>query len=179
VKSLWFRNLIFTILQPGLVVGLIPWLLTKSKLKSLLDKGLPPQAFISIPLFLIGLYILIDCVVRFGKEGKGTLSPLYPTKRLVNSGLYKYSRNPMYVGAVLALVSESILISSIALWIYTSFVVAGFHLFILFHEEPRMERAFGEAYLRYKRKVPRWVNINLCIYLAFIQFMINGNTSLE
>jgi protein-S-isoprenylcysteine O-methyltransferase Ste14 len=85
------------------------------------------------------------------------LSPADPTKKLVISGLYKFSRNPMYIGVMLILVGECAFFSSISLLIYSTFVFIAFNLFILFHEEPRLENDFGAEYQQYRKTVRRWL----------------------
>lgn len=97
------------------------------------------------------------CVWRFPFEGKGTISPLDPTKELVTHGLYRYSRNPMYVGAVLLLIGEAVFFRSWVLAGYAAVIFLAFHTFILFHEEPRLKRVFGGQYDEYRRTVRRWI----------------------
>jgi protein-S-isoprenylcysteine O-methyltransferase Ste14 len=75
--------------------------------------------------------------------GKGTLSPADPTKKLVVKGLYRFSRNPMYVGVTMMLVGESIFFQSTALWTYSLIIFIAFNIFILFFEEPRLLDDFG------------------------------------
>jgi protein-S-isoprenylcysteine O-methyltransferase Ste14 len=86
----------------------------------------------------------------------GTISPLDPTKELVVRGLYRYSRNPMYVGAMTLLAGEAIFWWSSAVAVYAAVVFIAFNLFILLHEEPRLERAFPGQYGEYRRRVRRW-----------------------
>ena len=155
--SLLLRNLVFTILQPGLVAGLFSYLLLRFEGKDLLPNIWTIWQFTGSIMMLLGFSILIICILRFAAEGKGTLSPLDPTKKLVLGGLYKYSRNPMYVGVILLLVGESLFWQSFTLLIYTAIVFIGFNLFIFLHEEPRLRRDFGKEYEEYCQKVRRWL----------------------
>lgn len=153
------RNLFFTILQPGLVAGLVPYWILGEKAKELfvqqsLNLGLHSSGTI---IFLIGLVIMLTCIISFAVKGRGTLSPADPTKKLVVSGLYKFSRNPMYVGVVLILIGEAVFFQSIELGFYSLFVFIGFHIFAILVEEPRLKRDFGTEYKRYCEKVRRWV----------------------
>ncbi len=155
--SLLFRNLFFTILQPGLVAGIFPYLLIRLE-----DKGFFPDIwtlwqFTGIILMFSGFFVLMLCILRFAAEGKGTLSPLDPTKNLVANGLYRYSRNPMYVGVITLLLGEAIFWQSATLAGYAAFVFIVFNLFIHFHEEPRLKRDFGIEYEQYLQKVRRWL----------------------
>ena len=106
---------------------------------------------------LIGAVVLLTCVMRFVTDGKGTISPLDPTKKLVIRGLYRYSRNPMYVGATTLLIGEAIFWWSPALAIYSALVFLTFNLVILLHEEPRLRREFGDEYRDYVSQVRRWI----------------------
>lgn len=155
--SLLLRNLFFTILQPGLVAGLIPFWILGEKVKSTLSQPFQFYHYIGVMLFLIGLVIMLSCIINFAVKGRGTLSPVDPTKLLVISGLYKFSRNPMYVGVMMILIGEAIFYQSVYLWIYLILVYIAFNIFIMLHEEPRLKKDFGEEYSKYCQKVRRWV----------------------
>lgn len=151
--SLPLRNLIFVILHPGVVTVLVPYLL----LGKTAAWNAPPLVLFGVLLISCGTLILGICIFQFGDEGKGTLSPFDPTKVLVTRGVYRYSRNPMYVSVAVIMAGECLLFNSRELIWYTVSVVIGFHLFVIWHEEPRLKRDFGEAYEAYARKVRRWM----------------------
>jgi protein-S-isoprenylcysteine O-methyltransferase Ste14 len=155
--SLFLRNLFFTALQPGLVTGLFPYLILKRASPGLFDGRFGLFQFFGIFLFVIGAAVLIDCIIRFAIQGEGTLSPADPTKKLVVSGLYKYSRNPMYWGVMLILIGEALFFESSALWIYALFIFIAFSVFIMLVEEPRLRKDFGEEYETYRKRVRRWM----------------------
>jgi protein-S-isoprenylcysteine O-methyltransferase Ste14 len=157
MKSLFIRNLIYTILQPGVIAGLIPYLVLSDKVIEVLDQPLGLYQYAGGLIFVAGLIIMLICIGSFATQGKGTLSPADPTQELVVEGLYTYSRNPMYVGVALMLIGESMFFVSIVLWVYAICVVSTFHLFILYFEEPRLKRDFGEKYVIYCRRVKRWI----------------------
>jgi protein-S-isoprenylcysteine O-methyltransferase Ste14 len=75
----------------------------------------------------------------------------------VVAGLYRYVRNPQYVGVFLVLIGEALLARAGILLAYAVLLMIAYHLFVLFHEEPRLGRVFGESYARYRETVPRWV----------------------
>ncbi len=154
--SLLLRNLLFTILQPGIVTVLVPYLILSYSGKAFLPEQWTVLDVVGATLMIVGTGILLNCILRFATEGKGTISPLDPTKQLVAKGLYRYSRNPMYVGAMILLIGEAIFWRSIALAIYAAVVFLGFNLFIILHEEPRLRRVFGDRYDEYCRSVRRW-----------------------
>jgi protein-S-isoprenylcysteine O-methyltransferase Ste14 len=155
--SLVLRNLLFTILQPGLVAGLIPYFILGSPVATTFKNGLTSLQYIAILIFAAGVAILFYCIGMFAIKGRGTLSPADPTKKLVVSGLYRCSRNPMYIGVILILIGEAVFFSSGSLWIYTAIVFIAFNLFIILHEEPRLKRDFGTEYQQYLNTVGRWM----------------------
>lgn len=104
-----------------------------------------------------GACILLWCIYAFARHGKGTLSPVDPARRLVVSGLYRYVRNPMYLGVTTVLLGETLFFKSMPLLGYTGLVFLLFNLFIRLYEEPYLRRQFGEAYERYCEKVGRWL----------------------
>ncbi len=154
--SLFFRNLFFTILQPGIVAGLIPYWILGGKLYKPFNQHLQFYQYLGILLFLIGLVIMFDCIIRFAVEGRGTLSPADPTKKLVIKRLYRFSRNPMYVGVMMILIGEAIFFQSYNLWVYLLFIFLIFNLFVMLVEEPRLCKDFGEDYCQYCKDVRRW-----------------------
>lgn len=154
--SLLIRNLFFTILQPGVVVGLMPYLILRYTGREIVPAAWEANHFIGAGLIVVGSIIAGACILRFATEGKGTLSPIDPTKKLVIRGLSKYSRNPMYVGGMLIMIGETLFYWSLALAIYSAVVFIGFNLFIILHEEPRCRRDFREEYKEYCQRVGRW-----------------------
>jgi len=156
IMSLFLRNLFFTILQPGMVAGLIPYWILGKKVEDTLAQTFNLYQYLAALLLVIGFAIMITCIIGFAIYGSGTLSPADPTKKLVIKGLYRYSRNPMYVGVMLMLIAESIFFQSVTLWRYTLFIFVAFYVFILIHEEPRLKRDFGDEYNQYIKKVRRW-----------------------
>lgn len=155
--SLLLRNLFFTLLQPGVVAGLVPYLLLRNEWRDLWHSSFNILQYAGILLFATGLVIMLDCILRFALEGKGTLSPVDPTRELVASGLYRLSRNPMYVGVMTMLLGETVFCESVYLLIYSTLIFVLFHTFIITIEEPRLRKDFGNAYEAYCKKVRRWI----------------------
>lgn len=157
MKSLLLRNLLFTILQPGIVAGLMPYWILGDRGNFILAQPFSGHQYLGSIAFVIGLVIMLTCIISFAVKGRGTLSPADPTKKLVISGLYRFSRNPMYIGVTMVLVGEAMFFQSANLWIYSLVVFIAFNVFIWTHEEPRLRRDFGEEYEKYCRKVRRWI----------------------
>ncbi len=157
LPSLFIRNLVFTILQPGLVVGLIPYLIVNYSGKNTSASASPLLHYTGALIFAFGSLVVLFCIGQFAIQGAGTLSPADPTKKLVTSGLYRFSRNPMYIGVLMMLVGENIAIGTAYLWLYSGLVFLSFYLFVRYREEPRLSRDFGKDYETYQHKVRRWI----------------------
>jgi hypothetical protein len=78
----------------------------------------------------------------------------------VTVGLYRVSRNPMYVGVLLLLWGWALGFRSRALAIYALIVMLGFHLRVVFGEEPWLAQRHGEEWDRYRATVPRWFGLD-------------------
>ncbi len=112
---------------------------------------------LSLPLFIIGFYLSVKSIRSFAAIGEGTLAPWTPTQNLVIEGLYRYVRNPMISGIVILLLAESIALQSIFILFWCVFFLFGNHIYFIKSEEPGLEKRFGDAYLEYKKNVPRWI----------------------
>ena len=91
------KNLLFTLVVPGTVGVYLPLILARSRTPA---SGLDFK--LAIMLFTIGGSIYAWCVFDFASFGRGTPLPLDAPRKLVRRGLYRYSRNPMYVGVLTA-----------------------------------------------------------------------------
>jgi protein-S-isoprenylcysteine O-methyltransferase Ste14 len=105
----------------------------------------------------IGAAIYLRCAWDFASAGKGTPAPVDPPKRLVVRGLYRFVRNPMYVGVLLALLGEAWFFRSRAVLVYAAIAFTWEHLFVVLYEEPALKRKFGETYSDYLTRTPRWI----------------------
>jgi len=155
--SLFIRNLFFTILQPGMVAGLIPFWLIGEKLNTTYIQPFTFYQCLGMLIFTVGVVLTLICILHFAVHGRGTLSPAEPTKKMVIAGPYRFSRNPMYMGVMMMLIGESIFFLSLVLSAYSLFIFLAFHLFITYFEEPRLRKDFGDDYAEYLKKVRRWL----------------------
>jgi protein-S-isoprenylcysteine O-methyltransferase Ste14 len=104
----------------------------------------------------IGGGIALACIVTFAFVGRGTPAPFDPPRRLVIRGPYRYVRNPMYVGAGLALTGAALFYGSWSLLRYAALFLLALHFFVICHEEPALRQTFGEEYEGYCGRVGRW-----------------------
>jgi protein-S-isoprenylcysteine O-methyltransferase Ste14 len=149
------RAISFVVLLPGTVAGYIPFGILDNE-----DRLRVPELSLSSVgagiLAIAGALVLLRCVWDFFARGKGTLAPIDPPRVLVVSGLYRFTRNPMYNGVLALLLGEAWLFGSVSLLEYALVVIILFHLFVVFYEEPALTSQFGESYQAYRRAVPRW-----------------------
>lgn len=150
-----FISVLFVVFGgPGFVLVYIPFWMTRFRIPS--DEPLWEIALAAL-LILVGLVPLLESIARFIRVGRGTLVPAAPTERLVVSGLYRYVRNPMYVGVLLCVAGEAILFRSRSLAIYLACAWVATHLFVCLYEERTLARRHPGDYPIYKRSVPRWL----------------------
>jgi protein-S-isoprenylcysteine O-methyltransferase Ste14 len=149
---LFVRALASFLALPGVVAGLVPWLIVSN------DRG-RGEGWSAAGLVVsgAGLALLLWCVRDFYVTGKGTLAPWDPPKTLVRVGLYRFVRNPMYVGVITLVSGWSLLSGSRRLAIYALGLMALFHARVVLFEEPWLARTFPEAWERYRASVPRWI----------------------
>jgi protein-S-isoprenylcysteine O-methyltransferase Ste14 len=141
---------------PGPLTVLVPWLLSGWELREPFF-GWSWLRGLGIAMLAIGIPVLAESIARFVWQGRGTLTPAVPTRHLVISGLYRFVRNPMYLGVVAIIVGEAFLLGSGALLIYAAVVAIGFHLFVTLYEEPTLRRTYGPEYDEYCTHVRRWI----------------------
>ena len=104
----------------------------------------------------VGAALVLGCILTFAFVGKGTPAPFDPPRRLVIRGPYRVVRNPMYLGAGLALGGACLFFGSWALLGYAALFFLGTHVFVIAYEEPTLRRMFGQEYEAYCRQVRRW-----------------------
>ncbi len=149
------KTIFFILLVPGFLLGIVP-IFVIPKIPGI---GLPTGIWnwLAIPFWIIGVAVVVWCAADFVRKGRGTPVPLDPPKELVVSGLYRYVRNPMYVGVLLIQIGNILCFGSLAQVVYWFFLFIGFNLFIRVNEEPYLLKTFGSRYEVYCRAVPRWI----------------------
>lgn len=163
---LYVRALIFTILVPGFVAGWAPWMV--------LDSGHEIRAFdaggwrwAGLALAVAGICGYLLCTADFLLKGGGTPAIWFTRhlrfllgeepRTIVQRGLYRYSRNPMYLSVAAAVFGEGLFFGSAFLLLYGAVVVTFFQAIVVFVEEPHLRRKDGASYAEYCLKTPRWI----------------------
>jgi len=148
-------SLVFFLVAPGTVAGLIPWWLTGWKVRDPLPYWLPLRVLGAVML-VTGTAVLVNAFVRFAVEGIGTPAPVAPTEQLVVGGLYRHVRNPMYLAVVAVIVGQALAEGQPRLLAYAAAVWLACAAFARWYEEPALTRRFGSTYEAYRRSVPAW-----------------------
>jgi len=146
-------SLVFLLLAPGVLGGLIPWLLTGWEV----DERLAwPFRLLGGVVIVAGVVVLLAAFAGFAFEGGGTPAPIAPTERLVVGGVYRHIRNPMYAAVTAAIAGQALLLGTASLGIYAVTFAAVTASFAHWYEEPVLRRRYGEEFDEYRRAVPGW-----------------------
>ena len=146
-------SIVFLVLAPGVVAGVVPWALTGWETRS-------PWAPLQVAGWLLvagGAAILLHAFARFVVEGVGTPAPVAPTEHLVVGGLYRYVRNPMYLAVAATIVGQALILGRTGLLAYAALFGAAVAAFVHGYEEPTLAERYGERYEAYRREVPPWL----------------------
>jgi protein-S-isoprenylcysteine O-methyltransferase Ste14 len=157
-----WRSIKMFVLMPLNAILSVPILLL------LLFRGLHPSwmmvfpmnillTIVGLALIFVGTFLVIKTTILFSKIGHGTVAHWAPPKKLVVRGVYRYMRNPMILGILLAVFGEIVIFGSFSLVPYFLFLLIGHHLLFTRYEEPELIKRFGEDYSRYMKNVPRWI----------------------
>jgi protein-S-isoprenylcysteine O-methyltransferase Ste14 len=119
--------------------------------------GFPAFRVLGGVLIAAGIPVLLDSFMRFALQGLGTPAPVFPTRHLVVTGLYRYVRNPMYAAVVSVIGGQGLLLGNLRILEYGALVWLAFHIFVIGYEEPTLKRSFGPEYDTFRAHVPRWI----------------------
>jgi len=150
-----FRALIYATAFIGILLIAVP-----SRLLVWTGQAIPQSVGISqalgIAVTAVGALLVAWCIGMFVFIGRGTQAPFDPPRRLVIGGPYAIVRNPMYVGAVLAMSGAALYYASWSLFAYAAVVLIATHFFVIAYEEPTLRNTFGDEYAKYCEQVGRW-----------------------
>ena len=142
---------VFFVAAPGTVAGLVPWLITGWEGS---PAGWDAVDLLGLVAGLAGLAMVVACFVRFVREGRGTPAPAAPTEALVVGGLYRYLRNPMYVGVGLVIAGQCLAFRSVPLVLWLALFILAVTVFVIGYEQPTLRERYGASYDAYCRSVP-------------------------
>jgi protein-S-isoprenylcysteine O-methyltransferase Ste14 len=138
---------------PMIVAGIVPWLLTRW------DADPQPLALrvLGVVLLLAGGALVLETTARFALQGRGTPAPWAPPERFVERGSYRFVRSPMYLGVILLILGQALLLGREVLFAWAVVAWLIFEVSLVTWEEPGLSRRFGESYDDYRRRVRRWI----------------------
>jgi protein-S-isoprenylcysteine O-methyltransferase Ste14 len=145
-------TLLFLVVAPGVVAGLVPWLLTGWHATGV-AVWLQVLGWVVVA---VGAAVLLEAFARFVIEGVGTPAPPAPTEKLVVGGLYRYVRNPMYLAVAAVILGQALVLGRWVLVGYGFVFGLAVWSFVHWYEEPTLRRQFGSAYDDYRATVPGW-----------------------
>ncbi len=136
-----------------IVAGIVPWLLTRWHAES------QPAVLriLGIVVMAAGGAIVIETTTRFALQGRGTPAPWAPPERFVERGSYRFVRSPMYLGVILLVAGQGLLLGRAVLYAWAVAAWLIFTGFLAFYEEPQLHDRFGASYDDYRRRVRRWL----------------------
>ena len=143
---------LFLVVAPGVVAGLVPWLLTGW------SGGSSPGwlKLVGATAIAAGSIVVVSAFLRFVVEGLGTPAPIAPTDTLVVGGLYRYVRNPMYLAVGAVILGQAALLGRWVLVAYAGLFGVTVWSFVHWYEEPTLAKQFGREYDDYRQTVPGW-----------------------
>ena len=143
---------LFLAVAPGVMAGLVPYLLTGW------DPADPssPAVIAGAAITAAGAAVLLHAFARFVVDGLGTPAPVAPTEHLVVTGLYRRVRNPMYLAVTATILGQWLLLGRPVLLAYALVFLAITYAFVRGYEEPTLRSRYGEEYERYRATVPGW-----------------------
>jgi len=162
----WVRAAAFTLLIPGVVAGLIPYLLSLS-FYTPIDLG--PGRFVGLPLLVCGVVLYLVSLGSFVIEGGGTPAIWFvrPLRFLIGEEpgefvrrlSYRWTRNPMYLGVILSVFGQALWFDDLSYHLYGAGLWIFFHGVVVLLEEPHLRKKYGSAYAEYCRTTPRWIGL--------------------
>ena len=140
----------------ALIMGFLMWLLSAS-LPSL-ALPLPWRTMLAFAFYVAGTVIALGGVVEFVRR-KTTVNPVTPGAAavIVSSGIYRFSRNPMYLGLLLVLIGWAVWLSNLVAFALLPLFVLYMNRFQIEPEERALSAKFGQSFTDYMRSVRRWV----------------------
>jgi protein-S-isoprenylcysteine O-methyltransferase Ste14 len=148
-------TIVYLLIVPLPVAGIVPWWMSRWRMEAPL-LGFAPFRVVGIVLMAMGVIVLLDSFTRFAIQGLGTPAPLFPTRRLIVKGFYRYVRNPTYLSVLSVILGEGLYLGDVRVLVYILFPWLMVYLFVRIDEEPTLRRSYGDQYERYCAHVRRW-----------------------
>ncbi len=146
-------GLTFILYAPIPVIGIFPYLITRWVAQPPFF-GIEALRYIGLALLPIGLTVHVGGLLQLARGGANPIPPVYS---IVKDGLFAWTRNPMYIGALTTVLGEALFFGSRGLLYYIVAVLAVAHTFEVTYDEPELRKKFGKEYEDYCASVNRWL----------------------
>ncbi len=143
-------------LPPVYLLTAVVVMLAVDRIAPVAELWSPPWTRLGGLLVLLGFVLALSCAWLFYQR-KTTIKPFEKPASLITDGLYRFSRNPIYVAMVILLMGIATLLGSLAPWLVLPVFAWRIQSAFIAHEEATLEQAFGDAYTQYCQRVRRWV----------------------
>ena len=150
--KLFLKVALFTLVVPGTVAVLVPLLI---KWDRPVAEG--PTLWLGVCLLALGACLYLRCVWDFAVSGGGTPAPIDAPKRLVTNGIYRYSRNPLYIAEITVILGWAALFAAPILLAYAVVLFVILSIGVRVYEEPRLTQQYGGQYAAYATQTARWL----------------------
>jgi protein-S-isoprenylcysteine O-methyltransferase Ste14 len=140
----------------GFLIGL--WVEASVKRIQLVDGSAAAQTLANVGwvVAILGLSISLWGILTFQLAGT-TMFPFEPASRLVRQGPYRFTRNPMYVGATVSYIGIALIMNVGWPLVLLPLVLWGLDVLVIREEEKYLSQTFGEDYAAYRKQVRRWI----------------------
>ena len=115
-----------------------------------------PATYLGAGLVVVGFAVVIWPAAAFGKSGTA-IKPFEKSTHLVTGGMYRITRNPMYLGMTIVLLGVALLFGTVSPFLLVPLFVVLIQRNFIVHEEAALEETFGNAYRQYRQRVRRWL----------------------
>ncbi len=151
-------GILYLFIGPFNVLFIIPqFLLGMEKRAGITPFSIPGGEIVGKYLTWLGAALAIYCTLLMNLQGKGTPLVKEPPQKLMDKNIYGLVRNPMMWALIIVLIGEIIWFGSYALIIWLLAWLRIGYLIIIDYEEPQLERRFGNDWIEYASRVPRWI----------------------
>jgi protein-S-isoprenylcysteine O-methyltransferase Ste14 len=153
---LWAKSLLNAVLFFSIFMVALPWLSDRVLPMALSPAGALRKG-LAAALAGVGIAGWIACLDLFSRKGRGTPLPADAPRRLVTTGLFARSRNPIMTAELMVIWAEAVYLGSVGVTLYALAISALAHASVVYVEEPELHRRFGQPYEDYCARVPRWL----------------------
>jgi protein-S-isoprenylcysteine O-methyltransferase Ste14 len=150
------RTTLYAIFVLGVLLGYLPW--QALRFDTVVGESLDTiLTYTGALLCVTGALLSFSGAYYLVRRGEGTPLPLDPPHRMVVAGPYAYTQHPIMLGVLIVAFGEALWLHSPSLGVYALLLTVLINLYVVYIEEPGLEKRFGEDYRAYRAAIPRWL----------------------